>query len=145
VSRARAGDLPWTGWRGESRVRSLADPRRHQSDLNVIDHAALRLHKPVITHDLPAGGRRQDQTANGYVATIVSGQVIAEHDVPNDARPDRLVRGERSFLGGDCELCAHRLESGAARTTNSAVLPGGISNEVRHGMDESARRFRQGE
>jgi N-acyl-D-amino-acid deacylase len=24
----------------------------------VIDHAALRLHKPVITYDLPAGGRR---------------------------------------------------------------------------------------
>jgi N-acyl-D-amino-acid deacylase len=33
---------------------------RHKVDLNVIDHAALRLHKPVITYDLPAGGRRLD-------------------------------------------------------------------------------------
>src|ERR1700739_3397886 len=44
--------------------------------LNIIDHAGLRLHKPVIRHDLPAGGRRLDQTADGYLATIVSGGVI---------------------------------------------------------------------
>jgi hypothetical protein len=36
-----------------------------------------------------------DQTASGYVATIDSGQVIAEHDVPNDARPGRLIRGRQ--------------------------------------------------
>ena len=58
-----------------ARVAGLADRGRiavgYKADLNVIDHAALRLHKPVITHDLPAGGRRLDQTADGYVATIV--------------------------------------------------------------------------
>ena len=64
-------------------------------DLNVIDHAAVRLHKPIITHDLPAGGRRLDQTADGYVATIVSGQVIAENGSPTDARPGKLVRGRQ--------------------------------------------------
>jgi N-acyl-D-amino-acid deacylase len=67
----------------------------YKADLNVIDHAALQLHKPVITHDLPAGGRRLDQTADGYVATIVSGQVIAENGVPTDARPGKLVRGRQ--------------------------------------------------
>src|SRR3984893_18470421 len=50
----------------------------YKADLNVIDHAALRLHKPVITYDLPAGGRRLDQTADGYVATGRSGPIIAE-------------------------------------------------------------------
>ena len=58
-----------------ARVAGLADRGRiavgYKADLNVIDHAALRLHRPVITHDLPAGGRRLDQTADGYVATIV--------------------------------------------------------------------------
>src|ERR1700744_5938835 len=68
----------------------------YKADLNVIDHAALRLHKPVITHDLPAGGRRLDQTADGYVATIVAGEVIPENGVPTDARPGKLVRGRQS-------------------------------------------------
>ncbi|BCI51397.1 amidohydrolase [Mycolicibacterium litorale] len=80
-------------------VAGLADRGRiavgYKADLNVIDHAALRLHKPVVTHDLPAGGKRLDQTADGYVATVVSGVVIAERGVPTEARPGRLVRGRQ--------------------------------------------------
>lgn len=82
-----------------ARIAGLADRGRiaagFKADLNVIDHAALRLHKPVITHDLPAGGRRLDQTAQGYVATVVSGEVIAENGVPTAARPGKLVRGRQ--------------------------------------------------
>ncbi len=82
-----------------ARVAGFADRGRiavgYKADLNVIDHAALRLHKPVITHDLPAGGRRLDQTADGYVATVVSGAIIAENGVPTAERPGRLVRGRR--------------------------------------------------
>jgi N-acyl-D-amino-acid deacylase len=82
-----------------ARVAGLADRGRiavgYKADLNVIDHAALRLHKPVITYDLPAGGRRLDQTAEGYVATIVAGEVIAENGNPTDARPGKLVRGRQ--------------------------------------------------
>ncbi|KWX68508.1 amidohydrolase family protein [Mycobacterium sp. NAZ190054] len=83
-----------------ARVAGLADRGRiavgYKADLNVIDADALRLHKPVVVNDLPAGGRRLDQTADGYVATIVSGQVIAEHGVPTAARPGRLIRGRQS-------------------------------------------------
>jgi N-acyl-D-aspartate/D-glutamate deacylase len=82
-----------------AKVAGLADRGRiavdYKADLNVIDHARLTLHKPVITRDLPAGGRRLDQTADGYVATIVSGEVIAENGVPTSARPGRLIRGRR--------------------------------------------------
>ena len=82
-----------------ARVAGLGDRGRiavgYKADLNVIDHAALRIHKPVIIHDLPAGGRRLDQTADGYVATIVTGEVIAENGVPTDARPGKLVRGRQ--------------------------------------------------
>ena len=67
----------------------------YKADLNVIDHAGLTLHRPVIVHDLPGGGRRLDQTADGYVATIVSGEVIAENGVPTKARPGRLIRGKK--------------------------------------------------
>ena len=83
-----------------ARVAGLADRGRiavgYKADLNVIDHAGLTLHKPVITHDLPAGGRRLDQTADGYVATIVSGEVIATDGVPTLARPGRLIRGRQA-------------------------------------------------
>jgi N-acyl-D-amino-acid deacylase len=61
----------------------------------VIDADALRLHKPVVVYDLPAGGRRLDQTADGYVATIVAGEVIARDGKPTGARPGSLVRGRQ--------------------------------------------------
>jgi len=83
-----------------ARVGGLADRGRialgYKADLNVIDHAGLTLHKPVIVRDLPGGGRRLDQTADGYVATIVSGEVIAENGVPTSARPGKLIRGRQS-------------------------------------------------
>ena len=82
-----------------ARVSGLADRGRiavgYKGDLNVIDYAGLRLHKPVVSYDLPAGGRRLDQTADGYVATIVSGEVIAENGVPTAARPGTLIRGRQ--------------------------------------------------
>jgi N-acyl-D-aspartate/D-glutamate deacylase len=82
-----------------ARVAGLADRGRiavgYKADLNVIDHDALRLHRPVVARDLPAGGRRLDQTADGYVATVVSGEVIAENGVPTAARPGKLVRGRQ--------------------------------------------------
>jgi N-acyl-D-aspartate/D-glutamate deacylase len=67
-----------------------------KADLNVIDHAALRLRRPSVIRDLPGGGRRLDQLADGYVATIVSGEIIAEHGIATAALPGRLVRGRQA-------------------------------------------------
>jgi N-acyl-D-amino-acid deacylase len=82
-----------------ARVAGLLDRGRiavgYKADLNVIDYANLRLHKPGCTHDLPGGGHRLDQGATGYVATIVSGEEIAEHDVANDVRPVALSAAAR--------------------------------------------------
>lgn len=64
-----------------------------KADVNVIDFAALTLHRPYIVNDLPGGGRRLDQKATGYRYTIVSGEVIARDDEPTGALPGRLVRG----------------------------------------------------
>jgi N-acyl-D-aspartate/D-glutamate deacylase len=63
-----------------------------KADLNVIDHANLKLHRPRSVDDLPAGGRRILQDAEGYVATIVSGVVTRRHDRDTGARPGRLIR-----------------------------------------------------
>jgi N-acyl-D-aspartate/D-glutamate deacylase len=67
-----------------------------KADLNVIDHANLALAPPTIVHDLPAGGRRLMQTAKGYVATIVSGEVVIDHDRPTGALPGRLLRSAQA-------------------------------------------------
>ena len=63
-----------------------------KADVNVIDHANLTLHRPEMVFDLPAGARRLVQKASGYVATIVSGQIIRRNDRPTGAMPGKLVR-----------------------------------------------------
>jgi N-acyl-D-aspartate/D-glutamate deacylase len=67
-----------------------------KADVNLIDHANLSLSPPTIVHDLPAGGRRLMQTAKGYVATVVAGEVVIEHDRHTGALPGRLLRGARA-------------------------------------------------
>ena len=52
----------------------------------------MHLRAPEMVFDLPAGGRRLIQRADGYVATLVAGQVTMEHGEPTGARPGRLVR-----------------------------------------------------
>ncbi len=66
-----------------------------RADINVIDMDRLRVHLPRIVRDLPAGGRRLDQQATGYDATIVAGVPIRRFDADTGARPGRLVRGAR--------------------------------------------------
>jgi N-acyl-D-aspartate/D-glutamate deacylase len=74
------------------RDRGLIAPG-HRADLNIIDYERLRLHPPELRRDLPGGGLRLHQRADGYVATIVAGQVVAENGTATNARPGRLVRG----------------------------------------------------
>ena len=66
-----------------------------KGDLNVIDLQRLSLHPPEMIHDLPANGRRFMQAASGYVATVVSGQVVRREGVDTGARPGKLVRAGR--------------------------------------------------
>lgn len=76
--------------------RGLLQPG-YRADLNIIDYDGLRLHTPHIVHDLPAGGRRLMQHADGYEATLVAGQVIQRHGEATGARPGRLVRGAQGL------------------------------------------------
>jgi N-acyl-D-aspartate/D-glutamate deacylase len=65
----------------------------YRADLNLIDFGALRLHAPEVAHDLPAGGRRLLQRADGYRHTFVSGVEVMTDGVPTGATPGRVVRG----------------------------------------------------
>jgi N-acyl-D-aspartate/D-glutamate deacylase len=67
-----------------------------RADLNVIDHGAVRARRPYLAFDLPAGGRRLLQRADGYLHTFVAGVETYANGEPTEALPGRLVRGRRS-------------------------------------------------
>lgn len=67
----------------------------YKADVNVIDMDRLKLHAPRIAYNLPAGGRRLTQRADGFDATIVSGVVTYRNGEHSGALPGRLVRGAR--------------------------------------------------
>jgi N-acyl-D-aspartate/D-glutamate deacylase len=105
----------WTRDRAEGKlpiawaVKSLsADPARavglndrgilapgYKADINIIDYDKVALDQPKVIYDLPAGGRRLDQTARGYEAMIVSGKVVYRDGQPTGELPGRLVRGQQ--------------------------------------------------
>ncbi|MBK8763548.1 MAG: amidohydrolase family protein [Burkholderiaceae bacterium] len=64
-----------------------------KADINVIDLDRLKVHVPSVVYDLPAGGRRMRQLADGYVATIVSGKVTYRNGEHTGELPGRLIRG----------------------------------------------------
>jgi N-acyl-D-aspartate/D-glutamate deacylase len=68
----------------------------YKADINVFDLARLQLHAPEVAYDLPSGGRRLVQRADGYSATIVSGTVVQRNGEATGALPGRLVRGAQA-------------------------------------------------
>jgi N-acyl-D-aspartate/D-glutamate deacylase len=62
----------------------------------VIDHDALRARRPYLSYDLPAGGRRLLQRADGYLHTFVAGVETYSGGEPTGDLPGRLVRGRRT-------------------------------------------------
>ncbi len=67
----------------------------YKADVNVIDLDRLKVSAPRPVNNLPGGGRRLEQKAEGYVATIVGGEVTYRDGAFTGARPGRLVRGAR--------------------------------------------------
>lgn len=67
-----------------------------RADINVIDYEQLKVLAPEVIYDLPAGGKRVFQKANGYKYTLVAGEVIMQDGVETDARPGSLVRGAQA-------------------------------------------------
>lgn len=63
-----------------------------RADINVIDFDKLRINPPHAVNDLPAGGRRLLQSADGYVLTILKGEVTRRDGKDTGVRPGRLVR-----------------------------------------------------
>lgn len=63
-----------------------------RADMNLFDLAKLGLGKLEVHHDLPAGGSRILQSAQGYLNTFVAGVKTRENDQDTGARPGRVIR-----------------------------------------------------
>ena len=83
---------------------TIASARASSGENNIVSLPASRWVRravsflgsdPRLVADLPAGGTRLLQAADGYVATAKRGQVIAEQGELTGARPGRLQRGRR--------------------------------------------------
>lgn len=66
-----------------------------KADINVIDYARLHLHAPEVVYDLPSNGRRLIQRTDGYLATLVNGEIVTREGKSTGALPGRLVRGPK--------------------------------------------------
>ena len=107
-SRDRPGErwpLAWTVQQltdVPAQVVGLGDRGRlvpgYKADLNVIDLDRLKVAAPHPVHNLPGGGRRLEQKAEGYRATVVNGQVTYRDGAFTGALPGRLVRGARRMV-----------------------------------------------
>jgi N-acyl-D-aspartate/D-glutamate deacylase len=64
-----------------------------RADVNVVDFDGLRLRPPALAFDLPAGGKRFLQRADGYLHTFVAGEETYVNGEHTGALPGRLVRG----------------------------------------------------
>jgi N-acyl-D-aspartate/D-glutamate deacylase len=69
-----------------------------RANVNLIDFERLRLHAPRVLEDLPSGGRRIMQDADGYVATMVAGKVIMRHGQPTGELPGTLATRSASAI-----------------------------------------------
>jgi N-acyl-D-aspartate/D-glutamate deacylase len=95
--------LPWAVKRltsDNARAIGLNDrgiiQRGAKADINVIDYDRLNVHAPEVVYDLPSRGRRLIQRTDGYLATLVSGQIVMREGKATGALPGRLVRGAQA-------------------------------------------------
>ena len=62
------------------------------ADLNVFDYDALETGYPYFVNDFPHGGGRYIVESQGYMATLVGGQVIVENGKHTGNRPGNVIR-----------------------------------------------------
>jgi N-acyl-D-aspartate/D-glutamate deacylase len=62
------------------------------ADLNVFDPATVGPAVPTLVDDLPGGGRRLEQRSQGFLATLVNGQVTVRDGALTGVSPGRLLR-----------------------------------------------------
>ena len=62
------------------------------ADITIFDPATIAPDMPEVVNDLPGGSRRLVQTAQGYKAMVVNGEVLMRDGHATESRPGRLLR-----------------------------------------------------
>ena len=63
------------------------------ADVVIFDPQTVEPQVPELTYDLPAGARRLKQKANGFLATVVNGEVVLRNNEHTGVLPGQLLRG----------------------------------------------------
>jgi N-acyl-D-aspartate/D-glutamate deacylase len=92
--------LEWAVWKqtgSQAELYGLRDrgllERGRKADINVIDLDRLALRRPEIVYDLPGGNAaRLIQRAEGYVLTMVNGEVAFRDGLETGSRTGVLIR-----------------------------------------------------
>jgi N-acyl-D-amino-acid deacylase len=63
------------------------------ADVVVFDPKTVAPQVPTLTYDLPGGARRLKQKADGFLATVVKGEVVLRNNEHTGALPGQLLRG----------------------------------------------------
>lgn len=66
------------------------------ADINVLNLDAIRMHPPTVEFDLPAGGKRLLQRADGYLCTIKSGVMTFRQGESLGQYPGGVIRGPQA-------------------------------------------------
>jgi N-acyl-D-aspartate/D-glutamate deacylase len=64
----------------------------YAADITIFDPQTVAPLYPQVLHDLPGGAHRLEQHAQGYMATIVNGEVLTRDGQASETRPGRLLR-----------------------------------------------------
>ncbi len=68
-----------------------------RADINIIDYENITVTKPSISYDLPAGGKRLTQKAEGYKHTFVNGIEVSHNGEFTGNMPGKLIRGPQTI------------------------------------------------
>ena len=65
----------------------------YHADITVFDLATVQPQKPCLVNDLPTGAPRLQYKSDGFLATIINGQVFMRNNVHSGAYAGQLMRG----------------------------------------------------
>ena len=68
-----------------------------ESSYRYLPCSPLRITKPCLTYDLPAGGKRLIQKSRGYDHTFVKGIEVSHNGEFTGQLPGKLIRGNQSI------------------------------------------------
>ena len=63
------------------------------ADVVIFNPNTVEPQVPELSYDLPSGARRLKQKANGFLATVVNGEVVLRNNEHTGALPGQLLRG----------------------------------------------------